>query len=142
MPPENATVTRSGKKSEWMVWMIVYRRVELANDVVEHTRRNGEDSTAIAAIRWMTDAISRFAREEYRLVYVGGGSAPSEVAREGAVTHQDDIVGIRFFLRARPTAFDVTAVVVHADDRALVERAEDNIFIAIVGHRCYRTMLL
>jgi hypothetical protein len=33
----------------------------------------------------------------------------------------------------------MTAVVVHADDRALVERAEGNIFVAIVGHKCYRT---
>ena len=50
MSPEHTTVTRPGKKSERLVRMIVYRRVELAHDVVEHTRRNSEDGAAIAAI--------------------------------------------------------------------------------------------
>jgi hypothetical protein len=33
----------------------------------------------------------------------------------------------------------VATVIVHTDDRALVERPENDIFIAIVSHACYRT---
>ena len=87
----------------------------------------------------MTDAISRLAREEHCLVHVGGRGTASEVTRKGAVTHQYDIIHVRFFFRARSTLCDVAAVIVHADDRALVERTVDNIFIAIVTHKCYRT---
>ena len=73
----------------------------------------------------MTDAIRRLAREEHRLVHVGRCRAPSEVTRKRAVPHQDDVVRVRLFLRARPAALDVTAVVVHADDRALVKRTKN-----------------
>lgn len=139
MTPEDAAIARSGKESERLFWMIVYGRVELAHDVVEYARRNGEHSAAIAAIRWMTDAICQRAREKHRLVHVSGRRAPSEVARERAVPHQNDVVRIRFFLRTRPAAFGVTAVVVHADDRAPVQRTKDYFFIALVTHKCYRS---
>src|SRR3569832_448918 len=136
MTPEDTAVTRSSKKSERLVWMIVYRRCELTHDVVEHARGNGEDGAAIATIRRMTDAIRRLTREEHGLVHIGGRGAPSEVTRERAVPHQDDVVGVRHFLCARPAALDVTAVVVHADDRALVQPTKNYFFIA---HACYRS---
>src|SRR4029078_1676569 len=114
-------------------------RIELAHDVVEHTRRNREDGAAIAAIGGMTDAISRLTREEHCLVHVGGRGAATEVTRKSTMTHQHDIIRVRFFFRARSTLCDVTTVVVHTDDRTLVERPVDNIFIALVTHKCYRT---
>ena len=139
MAPEHTTVTRPGKKSERLIRMIVYRGIELAHNVVEHTRRNSEDCPAIAAIRWMTDAISRLAREEDCLVHIGCCGAASEVTRKRTMTHQHDIIRVRFFFRARSTLCDVAAVIMHADDRALVKRPVDNIFIALVTHKCYRT---
>ena len=87
----------------------------------------------------MTDAISRLAREKHSLVHIGCCGATSEVTRKRAVTHQYDIIRVRFFFRARSTLLDVAAVIVHADDRALVKRSVDNIFIAIITHKCYRT---
>lgn len=139
MAPEHTTVTRPGKKSERLLRMIVYRGIELAHDVVEHTRRNSEDRAAIAAIGWVTDAISRRAREEHCLVHIGCCCAASEVTRKCTMTHQHDIIRVRFFFRPRSTLCDVAAVIMHADNRALVERPVHNIFFALVTHKCYRT---
>ncbi len=87
----------------------------------------------------MTNTISRLAREEHGLVHISRGGAASEVTRKRAMTHQHDIIRVRFFFRARSTLCDMAAVIVYADDRALVERPVDDIFIAIVTHKCYRT---
>ena len=111
--------------------MVVDRRIQLAHDVVEHARCYGEDRSTIAALCGMTHAVRRIARKEDCLVHIGGDPAPSEMARERAVTHQDDVIYGRLFLGARSTLRNVTTIVVHADDRALVEWTKlQQVFIA------------
>ena len=55
------------------------------------------------------------------------------------MTHQHNVVNVRLFLPAGPALRDVAAVVVHADDRTLVQRPEHYFCIAIVSHKWYRT---
>jgi hypothetical protein len=48
--------------------------------------------------------------------------------------HKHDVIGVRLFLRARPALRDVAAVVMHTDNRALVQRPKNKFVIAIVRH--------
>jgi len=139
MTPEDTTVARSGDKSKRLLGMFVDRRIEFANDVVENAWRHGEDSAAVAAVSRVTDAIRRVAREEHRLVHIRSDSTATEMSRESTVTHQHDVVPVRKLFTARTTARDVATVVVDADDRALIQRPKNYFFIALVGHKCYRT---
>src|SRR6185369_14858464 len=88
----------------------------------------------------MTHAIRRLTREKHRLVNIRRDSAPSEVSREGAMTHEHDVIRVRLLFTARPATFDVAAVIVHRDDRTLVQRPENYFFIPFT-HRCYRTSI-
>src|SRR6185503_5669502 len=107
-------------------------------DVVEHTGRDSEHGAAIAAICRMTHAVRRLAREEYRLVDVCCDGAPAEMSRERTMTHEHDVIRVRLLFSARSTTFDVATVVMHADDRTLVQRPKRNFFIGL-SHKCYRT---
>jgi len=135
MAPKHPAVARSGHKEKRLIRMIVNRRIEFADNVVEDAWRNREDGPSIAAVSRMTDAISRISREEHGLVHIGGDCSAAEVSRESTVTHQHDVVDGRLFLCAGTTARNVTAVIVHTNDLTLVQRPENQFFI--VSHECY-----
>ena len=40
------------------------------------------------------------------------------------MAHQDDVVAVAVFLGRRPAATGAATIIAHADERALVERAE------------------
>lgn len=134
MSPEHSTVAWSSDEEKWLVGMFVDCRIELTDNIVEDARRNSENRAAISAIGRVADAIGRFPGEEHGLVHVGGNAAAAEVSGEGAMTHEHDVVRVRLFLRAWSAASNVTAVVVHADDRALVQRAEDRLVLSTGRH--------
>lgn len=135
MAPEHGAGARPGDEAKRLLGVFVNRWIEFANDIVKHARRNSEDGASISTIGRMAHAVSRVSREEDRLVHIGSDRPTSEVSRESAVTHEYDIVCVRLFLAARTALRDMAAVVVHADDRRLMQRAVDKFFIAIVGHK-------
>ena len=107
---------RSGRSST--------RRIEFADDVLEHSRRDDEHRTAIAAVGRMTDAIRRSPCEEHRLIDVRGRASPAEVLAKCSVPHQHNIVAVGLLLGAGPTPARSTGVVAHLDDRTLIERSK------------------
>ena len=58
MPPEDAGVAGAGDERKRPLGVVVDRRIELADDVEEHARRDGEGRPAVAAIGRMADAIA------------------------------------------------------------------------------------
>jgi hypothetical protein len=59
VPPENTGVARARNEGERSFRVFVNRRVEFADNIVEHARRRDENSAAIAAIGRMADPIAR-----------------------------------------------------------------------------------
>jgi hypothetical protein len=59
VPPENTGVARACSKGKRSFRVFVNRRVEFADNIVEHARRRDENSAAIAAIGRMADPIAR-----------------------------------------------------------------------------------
>ncbi len=88
----------------------------------------------------MAHTISRLAREEHRLVDIRGDSAPSKVSRESTVTHEHDVIRVGDLFPTWSTLRDMTAIVMNADDRTLVQRSKNYFFITL-RHRCYRTSI-
>jgi hypothetical protein len=57
MPPENAGSARTSDEWKRPFRARVNRRIEFANNVIQHSRRDDENRPAIAAVRRVADAI-------------------------------------------------------------------------------------
>jgi hypothetical protein len=53
MAPEDLAAAWTSYKPEWLFRVIVDCRIELSNNVIENTRRNGEDCSTVAAVSGM-----------------------------------------------------------------------------------------
>lgn len=104
--------------------MIINGGIEFADYVIQYSRRGDENRSAITAIQRVADAVSGFLREEDRLIDVGGHASPAKMLSERAVAHQDDLVGVRSLFISGGAATGATAVIAHADKRAVIKRAE------------------
>ena len=103
----------------------------LADHIDEQTRRRKKDRSAIAAVGWMADPISRSLGEENRLIDIGGHAAPAEVLAESTAAHKHNVVTVGVFFVPWAPATGAAAVVAHTDNGTLVECVErERIYIS------------
>ena len=140
VPPEVAGFARAAHEWKRPLGVIVNRGIKLADDVVEHPRRDGKRRPAVAAFGGMAHSMGRCLREVDGLVLVGGDAATSEVLAESTVAQKDNVVAVAILLRRRPATARAAPEIAHADKRALVKQVErQRIMIKVLRHDRHRT---
>ena len=134
VPPECTGIAGAGDEGKRFFRAIVDGGIQFADHVVEHARREGENSATIAAVGRMADAIGRILGEEYRLVDVGGHAQPPDVLAERAMAQEDDAVGAGMLFGGGAATAGTTTVVAHADDAAFVQRVEGERIFGATWH--------